>query len=393
MARRRGQRSGHLYQKSGFWMLRYRVDTLDIDPVTLEPIRDRIAVQVAASEGPQKVGKREAARIAWEEYLSKIDQSSARPGSMRTLADFVSERFTPDVVAQLKPSGQAHYTFILRKHVLPALGQMKLRDIATVQIQVMINSKLKAGLSAQTCLHIKNAVSAILRHAKSMQWFAGELPTEYVRLPEMKTKECKALTWAQVCQLSNALPEPIATLVPFLALTGLRIGEAMGLRWKYVNLTDQFRIVGSEVIPPMCVAVRENFVMNAYQSLKTAKSSRNVPIADWFAPRLLSLFGLAKWQAPEDPMFAAECGRPIDRHNTSNRILKPAAKALGLGWASWHNLRHTSATLADQGGFSVTERQRILGHATQAMTQHYSHAEMGQMRERLEAMVDKKLLN
>ena len=323
MARRRGQRKGYLFAKSGYWYLQYRVDTTEIDLATGKPKRERMTVPIAFSSGPESVGKREAQRIAWEEYLSKLDASSIRPSSMRTLAEFVEQRFKPDVVANLKPNGRDHYEFILRRHVLPSLGATKLREIGAAHCQTVINKALQQGLSSQTALHIKNCLSAILRHAKAMQWFAGELPTEYVRIPELKRKEKKALHWDQVCAISKASPEPLATLVPFLALTGLRIGEAMGLRWKWLNLTEEPRIVGAEVIPPMCVAVRENFVKGQYQSLKSSKSSRNIPIPAWFAPRLLEWFAAAQWRNPDDPVFAAECGRPLDAHNEQARRLKP----------------------------------------------------------------------
>ena len=51
MARRRGQRSGHLYERSGMWMLRYRVDSTDGQ-------RERITVPIAHASGPEAIGKR-----------------------------------------------------------------------------------------------------------------------------------------------------------------------------------------------------------------------------------------------------------------------------------------------------------------------------------------------
>lgn len=399
MARRRGQRTGYLFKKSGTWFLQYRVDTADLDE-SGKMIRQRLTVAIAKASGPEAIGKREAQRIAWADYLSKVDQSAIRPGSIRTLTQFVTERFSLDYLPTLKPTGRAFYNNMLNNHILPTLGPLSLREIDVVRVQMLLNAKrkqidpkTKKPLSTQTVLHIRNCLSAVLREAKRMQWFSGDLPTESVRLPEMRRKERRALTWTQCCALSNALTEPMSTLVPFLALTGLRIGEAMGLRWKYVNLTSEHRIVDSELIPPMCIAVRENYVRGRYQSLKSLKSSRNVPIPDWFAPRLTLLQSRSSWIGSNDPVFSASSGKPFDQHNCAKRFLKPAAEALGIGWASWHCLRHANATIADQAGFSVTERQRILGHSDASMTLHYSHADLEQMRERLGKMVDKKLLN
>lgn len=415
MARRRGQRKGYLYEKSGWWMLRYRVDSPETDE-TGKAKRDRITVPIARAKGLDAVGKKEAQRIAWDEYLSKLDVMATRPSSMRTLREFIEQRFEPDVIATLKPGGRDHYKTILKNHVLPTLGSMRLRELSAAHVQAVLNGKLAKGLSTQTVTHIRNCISAVLRHAKAMQWFAGELPTEAVRLPEMKRQERRALTWEQVCAIAKNLPQPAATLVPFLALTGLRIGEAMGLRWKWVNLTDEFRIVDAEVIPPMSIAVRENFTRGSFQSLKTSNSSRNIPIQEWFAPQLLALWGASKFQAPDAPVFASPAGRPLAAHSVqSKQALKQAAAAAGMGtpavpavqrakgvppqkgkpaksWVSWHCLRHTNATLADQIGLRTGERQKILGHGSESMTMHYTHADLELLRERWNRLADARKL-
>jgi integrase len=78
---------------------------------------------------------------------------------------------------------------------------------------------------------------------------------------------------------------------------------------------------------------------------------------------------------------------PIDQHNLAARVLKPAARKLGMPWVSWHSFRHANATLAEQAGISVVERQKILGHGSAAVTLHYTHADVERMRERMAAMV------
>jgi integrase len=50
---------------------------------------------------------------------------------------------------------------------------------------------------------------------------------------------------------------------------------------------------------------------------------------------------------------------------------------------TWHSFRHTNATLADQAGLTDTERQRVLGHASDRMTRHYSHADLERVRAKL----------
>jgi len=396
MQRKRGQYKPNLTKGARKWFLRFRMDSPDkFDPNTGKPLRERVTHAIADSSGPDAVTRKEAERIAWEEYLRPLDAATLRPSSGKLLADFVKVRFRPDVIETLKPSGKKHYEYLLSKHVLPLLGSEKLRDITVERVQGVLNLKGKT-LSTQTVIHIRNCISAILRHAKAMQWYFGELPTTAVRLPAMQRKEVYALTWGQVCQLANVLPEPCATLVVFLAVTGLRIGEAMGLRWNRVNLTHEPVIVDMEVIPPMSLLVRENFVLGNYQTLKTGTSYRTVPIPEWFAPRLIAAIR-TQGSGSVDGMaavFANTSGViPLDSHNLAARVLKPAAKALKMPWVSWHCLRRTNATLADQAGLTISERQKMLGHATPAMSLHYTIPEIQAVRGRVETMVNPKLLN
>ena len=188
--------------------------------------------------------------------------------------------------------------------------------------------------------------------------------------------------------LSRALPEPCATLVLFLTLTGLRIGEACGLRWKHVNLTGRAVLVNAEMLPPLSIGVREAFVMNRYQTLKpSAAGKRTIPLPEWLADRMRTL---PRYRTT-DAVFANLGGTaPLDQHNVARRVLKPTAEALGnafmdgsKAWVSWHSFRHTWATLSDQLGLSQTERMRLLGHSNASVTAGYTHPELEQMRTKL----------
>lgn len=406
MARRRGQRKGYLYRRGPSWFVQYRTDSAELDE-SGKFKRPTETKYVAAAEGPGKVGRKRAERIAWDEYLSKLDQVNTKPLSSKTVAEFVKERFEPDVVWRCKPSGKAHYGNMLKNHVIPALGDFRLRDLRPQHIQDLMRAKLDHGKAVQTAVHVRNTISAIFRHAKRCQAYAGDLPTEGVRLPALQVAEKRALSWVQVKALAACIghadpekerrgpqgPKPdlgraadlnaqLGALVIILAVTGLRIGEAMGLRWKRVNLADKPVMIDGEMLPAYAMAIRENYVRGKYGTLKTRKSRRNIPLT----AEVLVAFGKLKPCAPEAPVFASRNGTPLDQHNVAARFLRPAGKRKDVGcpWVSWHVLRHTAATLADQVGMTVSERQKILGHASASMTGHYTHAELDRVREQME---------
>lgn len=69
MGRRRGQRKGHLTERSGSWLLRWREDSRDI---TGRPIRQQVSMIIGKTTGPDKMSRRQAEREAWDRVLSKL---------------------------------------------------------------------------------------------------------------------------------------------------------------------------------------------------------------------------------------------------------------------------------------------------------------------------------
>lgn len=371
MARRRGQRKGYVYEKSGSWVLQWREDVRSAGG-TID--RHKFARVIAPAKGAGAVSKRQAQRIAWEDVLAKLDTASLRPQSLATVADFVKAKFEPEVVWSLKATGgQPHYKYLLEKHVLPAIGALRLRDVTLAHIQKLIAQRYPK-YSVQTLVHIRNCVSAVFRHAKACQWYAGDLPTEGLRLPEMRRKERRALGREQAAAIITALRSPYRELAFLLATTGLRIGEACGLRWKRVNFE-----LGT-------LEIRESYIKGKWSTTKNENSVRLLPLPAAVAPLLARLKQRAHLVGPNDPVFITTHGNPCDAATTAEKFLKPVARELGMPWVSWHSLRHTAATFADQAGLSVAERKRILGHGTDRMAMHYSHADLEKTRSKMDGI-------
>jgi integrase len=312
--------------------------------------------------------------------------SQACPVTMATIADFVEVRFRPDHVETLTANGKRHYEYLLKTHILPAVGTVRLREVTPGLIQALLNSK--RHLSGQTVAHVRNALSAIFRHAKRLRMWSGELPTEDLKMPRIRPVVTKqALTWEQVNQIANHLPERLSVLTRLLALTGLRIGEAAALRWDRVNLTAKPVIVAGEHIPPYQIAVRESYSHGAFSLCKTQASRRNVVIPDSMVTELRALPRCSEF------VFAGPKGAIFNAHNESARLLKPAAEAAGLHWVSWHTYRHTFATLADLAGYTASEKRLALGHTTDSMSLHYSHAALEPTRRKLQLVTGERRQN
>ena len=85
-------------------------------------------------------------------------------------------------------------------------------------------------------------------------------------------------------------------------------------------------------------------------------------------------------------VFAGRKGQPLDAHNIAARELKPACKMAGIPVIGWHVLRHTAITLIQQAGATGVEAQRFAGHASDAMREKYTHAEVERLRSSVDAV-------
>lgn len=189
MARRRGQR-GYVHQQGNSWYVAFREDALDSSG---KLVRVRRNTRIANAK---EVTKREARRLA-NEMLYQVDQQALQPLSLVTVREFVKSRFERDVVWALKEAGKRHYRYMLDKHVLPALGDVKLRDVNNDLVQDLVRKKIEEGYSVQTAVHTRNSISAVFNHAKRKKAYHGDNPAQGIRLPEMTRGETHSLTFEQ----------------------------------------------------------------------------------------------------------------------------------------------------------------------------------------------------
>src|SRR5258708_7690240 len=275
LARGRLKQKGDLFNQGGMWKLRWQEDKIGPDgELTRGWSR---AVHIGPSAGPGKLTEKEARRLGWENFLSKLDAGVCAPHSAVMIGNFVEQQFLPGHVALRKRSGRAHYESRL-KHVLPALRNLRLKDVTASDIQKLVSSMLVKEYSVQTVKHVRTTVSAIFTHAKRLGWHTGDNPAKLVRLPEMVRKESHAFSFEQAFATLAALKSPGREMVLFAILTSMNIAEICGLQWKRVNLSDQFTTVDGESLPPLTIAVRAQWYRGEYGSVKAKSRRRNLPI-------------------------------------------------------------------------------------------------------------------
>ena len=139
----------------------------------------------------------------------------------------------------------------------------------------------------------------------------------------------KAMTRAELGRLLDELDQRWRLFFEFLAHTGLRISEAIELRWRDLELWFMPRL-----------HVRRQLRDGEAVGPKTAAGRRTIPLAAGMAERLRLLEG-----PPDALVFTTTTGRQINRSNLWRDVLRPAGEWAGFAWVSFHTFRHTCASL------------------------------------------------
>jgi integrase len=145
------------------------------------------------------------------------------------------------------------------------------------------------------------------------------------------------------------------------AMTGLRQGELLGLRWRDVDWSAQK------------VRVVRPYVRGKFRTPKSRMSSRAVPMADRVGQELELLFQASAYQTEDDLVFAhPHTGHPLDRGQVSKRF-KRTLKRAGVREVRFHDLRHTFGTRCAAAGVPLRTLQAWMGHADIKTTMVYTH--------------------
>jgi integrase len=154
----------------------------------------------------------------------------------------VAEFFLSSRVPQLGSATHAKYQTQLVRHILPAFGELRMCDIDAPTVEAWLNTKAADGLGWWSRVDLKAILSAIFTAARNWKLWVGDNPTEGVRIGKKSyVREKRLLTTEQAQKILNALTGRERLLVHALAGIGLRISEALGLRWADIDF-DEGRI-------------------------------------------------------------------------------------------------------------------------------------------------------
>jgi len=260
--------------------------------------------------------------------------------------------------ADLKPTTRAAYEWILTKHIGPKWGATPLISVTHAGVQAWVTD-LGTRYAPATVRKVHVVFSGLMNYAVRDRRIPRN-PCDDVRLPRLKGSERAYLSHEQVAELAE-LAEPYKTLIFFLAYTGLRWGEAAALKVKRVD-TLKCRLDVAEAITEVGGKVVWGTPKN--------HERRSVPFPAFLVEMLAEQ---CAGKGREDLLFTTKRGMLLRGSNFRTSFFDAAALEFAgrhpeLPKVTPHALRHTAASLAISAGASVLSVQRMLGHASAAMT-------------------------
>ena len=299
---------------------------------------------------------REARKLA-DEQVRPVNQGTLVPQSTMKFRDFVERYFDPLLFPTLKLSTRKRYRQTLNTHLLPAFGKFRLCDIGTIDLQRFVLQKIASGLGWESANHFRNLMSKVFEMARMWNFYSASNPARGVSLPEKKpVREKYVLNAGQILDLLALLKDPVCTMVLLGILTGMRVGEILGLRWRDVDFrSGQIRI-------------EQACYRGLLGSPKTKGSRRTLPLPRALVSSLIRIYEHAPTTGEDDLVFQTRNGTPLNDTNLLHRHLKPAGWEIGMPSLSWHTLRRTHATLLQTAGASLRDTQAQLGHSRMSTT-------------------------
>lgn len=336
---------------------------------------------------------RREAEVERAKIVNDVHRGSYVTPDRLTLAGWVRETWLPLIESRIKPSTFDSYCRNMELHVLPALGGQRMQQLtapmlSTLYASLLAGSGKRRPLSAKTAHYIHTIVHKALADAVDAGVVAAN-PAERAKPPRPSRRISREIRAWEAEELARFLDGVRGTRLEaawrLAAMTGMRRGEILGIRWRDVDL-DGGRI-----------SVRQAVVSVAYLVLESTPKSHNARVIDLDAATV-DLLGRhrerqrrerAAWgsdYADRDLVVAKENGEQIHPDSFSQSFER-LVKSTGLRRIRLHDLRHTHATLAIRAGIPVKVVSERLGHESPSFTlKQYAHVMPGMQAEAANAI-------
>ena len=359
MAKRRAHNEGSIYQrKDGLW-----------------------AAQVLLPSGKRKYKYSKTQKEA-KDWLQK-EQRAIADGLVVIdekvlFGDFLDRWFDEVAKPLLRPATIAVHETVIRLHIKPEIGNIRLTQLSPAHLQNLYFRKLKSGLSKRTVKYIHTVIRRSLSQA--LKWgLVARNVADAVDVPKPNKRAVEPLTPPQVAKLLDTLKGD--RLYPFYVTAigcGLRRGELLALTWDCVDW-DQGVIHVKKTLQSF---KGKGLVIGEPKS----ESSRRVVAMPEFVQQTLADL-LVNRSVISDYVFCTSHGTPFGPRNIVRHFKATLKKGDLPSTIRLHDLRHTFVSLLLSQNVPPKDVQVMAGHADFSTTMNlYGHIMPGAQREAAKKM-------
>lgn len=344
------------------------------------------------------------------EILSDLDKGIYTEPNKMTLAQWLDIWLDEYVAPSVKPLTYSSYKSQIEIHIKYMLGNLKLTDITSAQLQKFCNdltrgkklspksakSRSGEGLSAKSVKNTMAVLSKALQQAVEVKYLPYN-PVNAVKLPRVVKPEINPLTEDEVTAFLSEIKsdERFTNLFIVAVFTGMREGEICGLSWDEIDFErgtitiKQQLQKGKEKGSKHYIAVTKNgkartitaapYVMKVLRTQQLKQAEERLKLGQ-------------AWNNEFNLVFTQIDGSYIPCQTVLKHFKKIATK-IKRPDARFHDLRHTYAVMSLQEGDDVKTVQENLGHATASFTLdvygHVSEKMKKESAERMEKLIKK----
>ena len=352
--------------RKGVWLIRWEERR---DPKTNKRIRRTKRVY----------GSKKDAERALTAELTRVDAGQSARQARLTVGVWLEQHFD-EWCKGLSARTLFGYRAVIKTYVPPHLVRRRLEELTPSDLQELFNEMSERGLSPATVRGLRAVLRRALNRAMKLGLVGRNVAT-LVDLPKPVRVEIRVLSPEEVRRfLDEAESDRFKALWYVLVTTGLRPGEALGLKWEdwdrnrlsvrraLVRVPGQgWNLEDTKTRRSRVVALPE-MTIRALEEHRTRQKRERLQLGSRYVDRGL--------------IFARHTGEPLESNNLKKRYFKPILEAAGLPDMRLYDLRHTAATLRLVNGEHPKVVQEMLGHASITLTMDtYSHVLPGMQEE------------
>ena len=332
-------------------------------------------------------GTKAQAQRKLREFLTSLDQGIALPTEKILLRDWL-DRWMQERTPQWRQNTKERYQGVVQKHLKPNIGHIELTKLAPAHVQALESQLSRQGMTPKGVDLVHTVLSGAMKHALRMELIYRNPVSLVSPPPQLKheTTPPEIAAVRQALELAEQEQHHLAACIHLIAYTGLRRGEALGLRWEHVNLD-----AGYVQIAASLVKSRELGLI--LELPKTESGRRRV---DLDAGTIDVLRKHRAWQdgvkammreAYQDQgrVFTGAYGEWINPAQLT-RVVQSLGHKVGHLGMTVRSLRHFHASVVLQSGQNIVVVSKRLGHANVSVTSDiYAHALPGWQKQAADA--------